>query len=187
MRSIFLISALGVISTSLATPTPQTPPSTRPVCSTLPAVQSDGTVAKADPSCWDALHMGEILKHWASNPPAECDPAEPWATCFQKLTQKTDDIDCTAGPQRKDPRFLRLTSSCPAPIPGKILEGTPDIFYGAQAIHGNFNPPSPTLSPFPHKKIHFRLTSIQQRRKRLPLPSRRVLVKQRLRHHWRHR
>lgn len=130
MLSLSLLCAFGAtIATCRAAPAPQAPAA--PDCSVYPTVSANGTVGPVDKECWNSLGMAQILVHWATNPPAECTHQfdSIWANCFLRLTDKIDEyVHCTTPSTAQ--------GACPAPIPGQILQGTPDVYFGARAISG---------------------------------------------------
>ena len=117
-------------------------------CRTLTSSTSnDGTTTTTsqfpDPSCWDTLEMEDWMTNWNTSTtictatqsvltPCQCRIDEPWATCFMRLTyegSRTASYACTD---------LTKSENCTPPVPGIIVPGPAEIFYGAYSV----GPPS---------------------------------------------
>lgn len=108
---------------------------------------NDGTTtttrAFPDPSCWDKLDMTDWMTDWNTStsictatqsvPTCQCRISEPWATCFMRLTyerNRTASYVCTN---------LTRPEDCTEPVPGIVVPGPPQIFYGAYSIWSLFS------------------------------------------------
>ena len=104
---------------------------------------NDGTTLTVsqfpDPSCWDTLDMTDWMTKWNATTTTctvpesnlascQCQIDEPWATCFMRLTYATNK---TAGYACMD---LTNPGSCTLPVPGNIVQGPAEIFYGAASV-----------------------------------------------------
>lgn len=92
-----------------------------------------------DPSCWDTLKMTDWMTNWNTSTtictatqsvltPCQCRIDEPWATCFMRLTyerNRTASYVCTN---------LTEPESCTEPVPGIIVDGPAEIYYGAYSV-----------------------------------------------------
>ena len=92
-----------------------------------------------DPSCWDTLDMSDWMTNWNATTTTctatesglatcQCQIDEPWATCFMRLTFATHRTASYA--------CLDLTKpdDCTTPVPGNIVQGPAEIFYGAYSV-----------------------------------------------------
>lgn len=104
---------------------------------------NDGTTTTnlpfPNPSCWDTLDMTDWMTKWNTSTtictatqsvltPCQCRIDEPWATCFMRLTyekNRTDSYICTN---------LSKPEDCTEPVPGNVVSGPVEIFYGAFSV-----------------------------------------------------
>lgn len=109
---------------------------------------NDGTTTTIlpfpDPSCWVTLGMTDWMKNWNTSTtictatqsvltPCQCRIDEPWATCFMRLTyerNRTASYVCTN---------LTKPEECTEPVPGLMVPGPAEIFYGAYSIWSLFS------------------------------------------------
>ena len=113
-------------------------------CRTLtPLISTDGATTTVsqfpDSSCWDTLDMTDWMTDWNTSTtictvpqsvltPCQCRIDEPWATCFMRLTyqrNRTASYVCTD---------LTKPEDCTAPVPGIVVPGPAEIFYGAYSV-----------------------------------------------------
>lgn len=110
---------------------------------TLSSTTDDGTTTTIsqfpDPSCWDTLGMTDWMTYWNTSTtictatqsaltPCQCQINEPWATCFMRLTYQgnsTASYACTD---------LAKPEGCTEPVPGNVVPGPVEIFYGAYSV-----------------------------------------------------
>ena len=108
-----------------------------------PSTTNDGTTTTIipfpDPSCWDTLKMADWMTGWNTSTtictatqsvltPCQCRMNEPWATCFMRLTYEnnpTANYVCTD---------LTEPENCTEPVPGNVVPGPVEIFYGAYGV-----------------------------------------------------
>ncbi len=117
MRSSYILPILSSVSFCFASPVP-----------------TDAAVAKCrdlkhnyngiDPTCWNTLKMDDWMINWNATAWA-CNTNEPWGTCFMRLTEQTDHVDCLV---------VVSLITCPRPVVGAIVEGPAEIYYGAYSI-----------------------------------------------------
>ena len=92
-----------------------------------------------DPSCWDILDMTDWMADWNTSTTVctatqrvlttcQCHFDEPWATCFMRLTYEKNG---TAGYVCTD---LTKPQDCTLPVPGNVVPGPAEIFYGAYSV-----------------------------------------------------
>lgn len=104
---------------------------------------NDGTTTTIqtipDPSCWDTLDMTDWMTSWNTSTtictatqsvltPCQCQIDEPWATCFMRLSyerNRTASYMCTD---------LTKPEDCTEPVPGIVVPGPAEIFYGAYSV-----------------------------------------------------
>ena len=100
---------------------------------------SSTATAPPDPACWQILSMPTWMSTWNTttttcgaiqNPlgPCQCNYEEGWATCFMRLTFKTNrtaNYTCTN---------ISAPQDCSEPLPGHIVPGPAEIYYGAYSI-----------------------------------------------------
>ena len=105
---------------------------------------SDGTTTTfsqfPDPLCWDTLKMDDWMTNWnatttvcnattaTAKSSCQCQFDEPWATCFMRLTfhgNKTASYGCSN---------LMRSDNCTQPLPGNVVQGPAEIFYGAYSV-----------------------------------------------------
>lgn len=99
-------------------------------------------------SCWGTLDMADWMTSWNASTtictatpsvstPCQCQLDEAWATCFMRLTYEGDR---TAGYVCTD---LTKPEDCTIPVPGNVVAGPVEIFYGAfSASQSNLDLPS---------------------------------------------
>lgn len=97
------------------------------------------TLRYPDPSCWDTLDMTDWMSKWNTSTtictatqsvltPCQCRIDEPWAICFMRLTyerNRTTSYVCTD---------LSTPQDCTEPVPGIVVSGPVQIFYGAYSV-----------------------------------------------------
>ena len=110
-------------------------------CQNLTFSVSDGettttTLSFPDATCWGTLDMANWMTNWNASTtictatqkaltPCQCRLDEPWATCFMRLTyegNRTASYVCTD---------LTMPEDCTMPVPGNVVGGPVEIFYGA--------------------------------------------------------
>ena len=107
------------------------------------SITNDGTTTTIlpfpDPSCWDILDMTDWMTSWNTSTTictatrsvltrCQCQIDEPWATCFMRLTyerNRTASYVCTD---------LTKPEDCTEPVPGIVVPGPVEIFYGAYSV-----------------------------------------------------
>ena len=94
------------------------------------------TLSFPNASCWSTLDMANWMTSWnvsttictatqSLTTPCQCRLDEPWATCFMRLTyegNRTASYVCTD---------LTKPEDCTMPVPGNVVAGPVEIFYGA--------------------------------------------------------
>ncbi|KAM0805032.1 hypothetical protein BDR22DRAFT_481518 [Usnea florida] len=102
------------------------------------------TLSFPNASCWGTLDMANWMTSWNASTticnatqsvstPCQCRLNEPWATCFMRLTfegNRTTNYVCTD---------LTKPEDCTMPVPGNVVAGPVEIFYGAFSIWCNSN------------------------------------------------
>lgn len=97
------------------------------------------TLPSPNPTCWETLQMDIWISNWNvtttqctatqdSLDPCQCMYEEVWATCFMRLTFEENrgaDYDCTD---------VTMPANCTKPLPGHIVQGPAEIYYGAYSI-----------------------------------------------------
>ena len=112
-------------------------------CRNLSSTTDDGTTTTIsqfpDPSCWDTLGMTDWMTYWNTSTtictatqsaltPCQCQINEPWATCFIRLTYPGIRSACYACTDLAKPE------GCTEPVPGIVVPGPVEIFYGAYSV-----------------------------------------------------
>ncbi|KAI4288878.1 MAG: hypothetical protein L6R35_001858 [Caloplaca aegaea] len=87
---------------------------------------------KPEPTCWTRLGMDGWMRTFVST----CNQAEPWGNCLMRQLKKgnegAESIDCTR--IHEDSVFFPEKSPCPPPMPDKIPQDSPELFYAVRSI-----------------------------------------------------
>jgi len=118
------------------------------------------TTSQPDLECWERLRVDIWMSNWNVNTtrcgatqdlvePCQCMFEEAWATCFMRLTfegNRSADYYCTD---------VTMPENCTEPLPGHVVQGPAEIYYGAYAIWnlvqylGNWNTALTAASAIP--------------------------------------
>ncbi len=99
----------------------------------------NSTTSPPDPACWEILRVDIWMSNWNVSTtrcsatqdllqPCQCMFEEAWATCFMRLTfeeNRSADYYCTD---------VTMPKNCTEPLPGHIVQGPAEIYYGAYSI-----------------------------------------------------
>ena len=144
VTTLFFLYLINSITTNTTTAAQQAQKEAIAACQNFTSsITNDGTtttiVPFPDPSCWDTLHMTDWMTGWNTSTTTctatqsvptqcQCRMDEPWATCFMRLTYEnnpTASYTCTD---------LTKPEACTQPVPGIVVPGPVEIFYGAYSV-----------------------------------------------------
>ncbi len=116
MRSSYILPILSFVSFCFASP-----------------VFTNAAVAKCrdlkhnyngiDFTCWNTLKMNDWMINWNATAWA-CNTNEPWGTCFMRLTEQIDHVDC----------LVVSLITCSRSVVDAIVKGSAEIYYDAYSI-----------------------------------------------------
>ncbi|CAD6567269.1 MAG: hypothetical protein ASARMPREDX12_000173 [Alectoria sarmentosa] len=149
VTTLFLLYIIQCITANTTTAAQRAQQEAIAACQNLTSsTTGDGTTTNTllfpNPSCWNSLGMTDWMSNWNTTTtictatqsvltPCQCRIDEPWATCFMRLTyekNRTANYVCTN---------LTKPEDCTAPVPGIVVQGPVEIFYGAYSIWSLFN------------------------------------------------
>lgn len=85
-----------------------------------------------------------LSRFWNRTFVSTCNQAEPWGNCLMRQLNKgnegAESIDCTR--IHEESVFFPEKSPCPPPMPDKIPQDAPELFYAARSIWRMFFHPS---------------------------------------------
>ncbi|MCJ1459986.1 hypothetical protein MMC28_010365, partial [Mycoblastus sanguinarius] len=93
------------------------------------------TTIPPDPTCWDALDMATWMSSWNTST-AACTAADRnWGTCFMRLTFQGTETETSGAYNCTTINATDMGgAACTMPMPGAIVQGPAEIFYGAYSI-----------------------------------------------------
>lgn len=149
LQVVFLLYFTTCVTTNATTERVRAQKQAVAACQNLTSSVSDGentttTLSFPNASCWSTLDMANWMTTWNASTTictatqealtlCQCRLDEPWATCFMRLTyegNRTASYLCMDLTKPKD---------CTMPVPGNVVAGPVEIFYGAFSIWCNSN------------------------------------------------